>query len=197
MKGVHMDATERQFIASYWWVLTLRGIAALLFGIAAVFWPAITLVTLVYLFSAFILVSGIAEVIHGIGSIRHRGTWFLSLLIGVLQIGVGVYLIRHPLVSFATLILLIGFTLIVRGVIEGVAAFTDDSSVSMRTLVMIGAVISVLAGIVVLFQPASAGVAFVWILGLYALITGPLLIAMSLDAKRLLSEDEPKRSSRR
>lgn len=192
-----MDATERQFVASYWWVLTLRGIAALLFGIAAVFWPSITLVTLVYLFSAFILVSGIGEVIHGITGIKHKGTWFLSLLLGVLQIGVGVYLLRHPLVSFASLILLIGFTLIVRGVIEGVSAFSDDTSASMRTLVMIGAVISVLAGIVVLFQPAAAGVAFVWILGLYALITGPLLIALSLDAKHMLNEDEPKRSNRR
>ncbi len=192
-----MDASERQFIANYWWALTLRGVAAVLFGIAAVFWPGITLVTLVYLFSAFILVSGVIEVVQGIGAIKHRGTWFLTLLLGVLQIGVGVYLLRHPLVSFATLVLLIGFTLIVRGVIEGVAAFSDDMSVSMRTLVMIGAILSVLAGIVMLFQPAAAGVAFVWILGLYALITGPLLIALSLDAKHMLNEDEPKRSNRR
>lgn len=192
-----MDATERQFVASYWWVLTLRGIAALLFGIAAVFWPGITLVTLVYLFSAFILVSGVIEVVHGIGAITHRGTWFLTLLLGVLQIGVGVYLLRHPLVSFATLILLIGFTLIVRGVIEGVSAFTEDASASMKTLLVIGAIISVLAGIVVLFQPAAGGVAFVWILGLYALISGPLLIAMSLDVKKLAKDDAPATRARR
>jgi len=191
-----MDAAERQFMASYWWVLTLRGVAALLFGIAAVFWPGITLVTLVYLFSAFILVSGIMEVVHGIGAVKHRGTWFLTLLLGVLQIGVGVYLLRHPLVSFATLILLIGFTLIVRGVIEGVSAFTDDSSASMKTLMVIGAIFSVLAGIVVLFQPAAGGVAFVWILGLYALISGPLLIAMSLDVKHLAEEGASTRSRR-
>lgn len=192
-----MDASERQFIANYWWALTLRGVAAVLFGIAAVFWPGITLVTLVYLFSAFILVSGVVEVVHGIGAITRKGTWFLTLLLGVLQIGVGVYLLRHPLVSFATLILLIGFTLIVRGVIEGVAAFSDDMSVTMRTLVMIGAIISVLAGIVVLFQPAAGGVAFVWILGLYALVTGPLLIALSLDAKRMLDEEVPARRTNR
>ena len=190
-----MDASEREFMSNYWWVLTLRGVAALLFGIAAVFWPAITLVTLVYLFSAYILVTGVMEIVQGIGAIGKRGTWFLVLLLGLLQVGVGVYLIRHPLVSFATLILLIGFTLIVRGVIEAVAAFSDDLSAGMRTLIMIGAIISVLAGIVVLFQPASAGVAFVWILGLYALVTGPLLIALSLDVKHTL--DQPASSKRK
>ncbi len=41
-----------------------------------------------------------------------------------------------------------------------------------------------LAGIVMLFQPVSGGVAFVWILGLYALITGPLLIALSLEVDK-------------
>lgn len=180
-----MNVTERQFMANYWWVLTVRGIAAILFGIAAVFWPAITLVTLVYLFSAYVLVSGIVDIVHGISAIAHRNTWFLSLILGILQLGVGIYLLRRPLLSFATLVLLIGFTLIVRGVVEGVGAFSEDAPASIKTLIIIGAIISVLAGIVMLFQPAAAGVAFVWILGLYALITGPILIAMSLDVKHL------------
>lgn len=180
-----MNVSEKRFIAEYWWVLSLRGALAVLFGIAAVFWPGLTLLTLLYLFSAYILVSGIIDIVHGVSSIFKRASWFLVLILGFAELGVGVYLLRHPHVVFATFILLIGFMLIVRGVFEGVAAFSDSISSTNRVLMLIASIIAVVAGIILLFQPASAGVAFVWILGLYALLVGPILIALSLDLKKL------------
>lgn len=180
-----MNVAEKRFVAEYWWVLTVRGIIAILFGIAAVFWPGLTILTLVYLFGAYILVSGIVNIIHGVTAVTKRSTWFLTLLLGLAELGVGVYLLRHPTVTFATLILLIGFMLIVRGVLEGISAFNDTSTETNRVLMILASVIAIGAGIILLFQPASAGVAFVWILGLYALIVGPLMIALSLDFKKL------------
>src|SRR5581483_12441814 len=108
-----------------WWALVLRGIVTVIFGIAAVFWPGITLVTVVYLFSAYVLVTGIINIIGGIRDIERMSWWFLNILLGIFELGVGVYLLRHPLVSFVTLILLIGFTLIARGVIEIVESFFE------------------------------------------------------------------------
>jgi len=167
-----------------WGVTLVRGILALLFGIAAVFWPGITLVTLVYLFSAFILAYGLVGMITGISGGDESGTSrIFMILVGILEIGVGVYLLRHPYVSFATLILLIGFTLIIQGVFEIISGFFNEHGATNKLLVIIVGILSTLAGLVVLFQPAASGVAFVWILGLYALISGPLLIAMSLDVK--------------
>lgn len=180
-----MDAAEKRFISEYWWTLTLRGILAILFGIAAVFWPGLTILTLLYLFGAYILVSGVVDIIHGVGGISKRSTWFLVLLLGVVELGVGVYLLRHPGVTFATLVLLIGFILIIRGVFEGVAAISESHTDTNRVLMIFASLIAIAAGIILLFQPASAGVAFVWILGLYALIVGPLMIALSLDLKKL------------
>lgn len=55
-------------------------------------------------------------------------------------------------------------------------------------LAVIIGIVTGLAGILMLFQPAASGVAFVWILGLFALITGPLMIAMSLDLRKLVDE---------
>lgn len=169
------------------WMLTIRGALAVIFGIAAVFWPGLTLVTLVYLFAAYVLVGGIVDIVDGISSMRSRSWWIVTLVLGLLQVGVGVYLLRHPLLAFATLILLIGFVLIVRGVFEGVMALVGrEDSAPVRTLTVIVSVLSVLAGILMLFQPASAGVAFVWILGLYALVIGPVLIALAMEVRNTL-----------
>ena len=89
--------------------LALRGIFAILFGIAAVFWPGITLVTLVYLFSAFILASGLVTLVTGLADASKEKNSILSLaltvILGIVEIGVGVYLLRHVTVAFATLIL--------------------------------------------------------------------------------------------
>lgn len=172
-------------VKDIWGALLLRGIMATLFGVAAVFWPGITLVTLVYLFSGFVLASGLVGLISGLMASKDTVlSRVLVVVISLIEIGVGVYLLRHPFVSFGTLVLLIGFSLIIRGVIDVVAGlFEGGSSATYRMLTVGAGLLAALAGVVVLFQPASAGVAFVWILGLYALLTGPLLIALAFDVK--------------
>lgn len=179
-----MDEKELLYMQSHWWVLTVRGILAILFGIACVFWPGLTLVTFIYLFGIYILVSGLVSIFQGVMSIGHHKAWILTLLLGVLQLGVGVYLLRNPTVSFAILILLVSFSLIVLGIFEIVAALSDSkNSATGKTLLIVTGLLAILAGIVMLFQPAASGVAFVWIIGLFALISGPLWIALSLDLK--------------
>jgi uncharacterized membrane protein HdeD (DUF308 family) len=166
-----------------------QGILAILFGIAALFWPGLTLKTLVVLFSAFVVAWGIAEIIKALASIESFfGSWWLSLIFGLFGLGVGVYLIRHPAVSFATFILLIGFVLIVRGVFDIVSAFFDDWSPTGKVLGVIAGIISVIAGIFILNQPVEGGVAFVWVLGFYSLVVGPIAIALSLEAKKALND---------
>lgn len=165
--------------------LAMRGVLATLFGVAAVFWPDITIVTVLYLFSAFILINGVVDLVVGVGQLFSNSRALLSrvlvLLLGLVQIGVGVYLLRHPQVSFATLILLIGFTLIFRGIVEVMQGLFEEGPSPNRILMVFIGLLTALAGIVMLFQPVASGVAFVWVLGLYALITGPLLIAIGLQ----------------
>ena len=177
----------KELARALWGTLLLRGVLAVLFGIAAVFWPALTLVTLVYLFSAYVLVTGVVNLVQGVMGMRSYSTWYLTLLIGLVELGIGVYLLRHTGVTFATLVLLIGFTLVIRGVLEVVGAFMDMGSwASTRTLLTLGGLASVLAGIIVLMQPETVGVAFVWVLGVYALLVGAMMVAVALDARKLV-----------
>ncbi|HSX16301.1 MAG TPA: DUF308 domain-containing protein [Candidatus Saccharimonadales bacterium] len=172
--------------------LALRGVIAILFGIAAVFWPGITLLVLLYLVSAFLLIGGIFELVFGISRLGQGGvsvlTRVLLPIIGLLQVGVGVYFLRHPHVAFGTFIALLGFILIIRGVFEVVDGLFEEGPSLYRLVMAIVGLLAVLAGILVLFQPKAAGVAFVWILGIYGLIVGPLLLAAAYETHRLAKE---------
>ena len=131
------------------------------------------------------LVWGVVSTVKGfIDLTSGTAMWWLSLIFGFLGIGVGVYLVRHPLASFATLVLIIGFTFIVRGIIDIVGGFTSGQTPSGRILSFLAGALGVLAGVFMLTQPAEAGVAFVWVLGLYSLLVGPLLIALAVDAHK-------------
>lgn len=171
----------------HWWALTLRGIATILFGVVAVVWPGLTLVTLVYLLSAFIAINGIINIVEGLMSIGKHRAWVLTLLLGFLQVAVGLYFVRHLTVTLATFILVAGLLFIARGVLEVVVAFAEDGvSATGRTMTILAGVVSFLVGVVLLFQPVASGLAFVWLFGVFALVAGPMQIAMSLDVKKQL-----------
>jgi uncharacterized membrane protein HdeD (DUF308 family) len=175
-----------------WGALALRGMVAILFGLAAVFWPGLTIVTLVYLFGGYVLASGLVNLVVGLTNLNGAGVSFwgriLVMIIGAAELGVGVYLLRHPHVSFATFILLIGLTLIVRGLFDLFAGIFGEGSATYRVTMIAGGLLAGVAGVVLLLQPASGGVAFVWLLGLYALIVGPLLLALAFDAKHAANQ---------
>ena len=180
-----VETTATNNSNNLWWLGVISGILTMLFGIATLFWPGLSLVLFVYLFSAYVLVWGVVAIVKGIvGMTAGEKLWWLSLLFGFFTVGVGVYLVRHPLVSFGTLILLTGFTFIIRGVVDVVGGiFGDVQSSGGKVLAIVAGVLGVLAGILLLMQPVSAGIAFVWIIGLYALLFGPLLIALAVDGR--------------
>lgn len=179
------DNTTHSILNHYWWLGLFQGILAVFFGITAIFWPGLTLVALVYLFSAFVLAWGIIEIINGFLQIGHRSSWVLTLLFGILGLAAGIYLVRHPGVSFTALIIVIGLLLIARGILDIVGIFLDKKSGGHKALMGIVGVAALAAGIIILFQPVSGGVAFVWVLGLYALVYGALTIALAVQMHQL------------
>lgn len=167
-----------------WWTLVLRGIAAVLFGVAAVFWPALTVAVLVYLFSAYLIVSGVLGVVSGVKVAERNSWWVLHVLLGIVELGVGIYLVRHITVSVEALLLLVGFTLVVRGLFEIVASYMErDITATLRTVNSVSGLIALAAGIIIVLQPKSSGVSFAWILGLYAIVFGALHVAMASQGR--------------
>jgi len=167
-------------------LLVSEGVLAILAGIAMLFWPGLTLVFLVVIFGIYILVWGIIELIRSLLSIGKTGTWWLELIFSVLLIGLGVFLLRNTVITLALVILLVGFTFIVRGIIDLLMAFfSQDRQVKEdRTFLIISGIIGLVAGVITLSQPIASGIAFVWIVGLYAVLSGSLLVARAVKYSR-------------
>src|SRR5215211_175499 len=83
-------------LSRYWWVLAIRGVAAIVFGIAAFVWPGITLAVLVLLFGAYALVDGIFAVINGISVRKENERWWMVILEGLAGIIFGVLTFLWP-----------------------------------------------------------------------------------------------------
>jgi uncharacterized membrane protein HdeD (DUF308 family) len=157
--------------------LVFQGVITLLFGVAVVFWPSLSLAILIYLAGAYILVSGVLHVFHGLTKMDMDYHRALNALLGVVELGFGIYILRHPKESFSVFIALVGFILIIRGVIELVSALLNTKATDVvRGISIFSGLFAAVVGIIILDQKAAAGIAFVWLLGLYAIVVGVIEI---------------------
>lgn len=162
-------------------LVVAQGVIGILFGLAALFWPETTVRVFAVLFGAFVLVWGIAVLIQSLFNMSKWHLWWLELIFGVLILGLGVFLVRNPEVTLAWLILMVSFTFITRGIVDVIEAFfsKDEAVKSSRWIYVLSGLVSFVAGVIVLLHPVATGLAFIWIVGLYAIIEGVILIVLA------------------
>jgi len=178
-----------RLLGKNWWLLLLRGVAALLFGLAALFWPEITLVSLVILFGAFVVVDGIFSLA---AAFRERGVhprWWVVLLEGLIGLTLGGATLAWPEITALVLIYLAASWAVLTGVLEILAALALREELRGEWLLALIGLASVLIGVVLFAQPGAGMVAVSWLIGVYALIFGLLMIALSWKMRSLLKRD--------
>jgi len=162
----------------HWWAFLLRGIAAILFGVLAFTWPEVALLSLVFVFGAYAIIDGIIAVIAGLRAPKGFGMWWMLLLGGILGIVTGVVAFALPGVTAFVLLMLIAAWATVTGIFEIVAAIQLRKVITGEWLMILSGIASVIFGALLVFYPAAGAVAVVWILGIYAVLYGILLVAL-------------------
>jgi uncharacterized membrane protein HdeD (DUF308 family) len=164
-------------LARQWWVIGLRGLAAVLFGILAFAVPGITLAVLVLLFGAYALVDGILGVIAAVrGETQHR---IALLLEGIVSVLAGLAAFALPGVTALVLLYIIAFWAIVTGVLEIIAALRIRQAISNELGLIIGGVLSIVFGIVLIVAPGAGALAVIFLIGAYAIIFGISLLVFA------------------
>jgi nucleotide-binding universal stress UspA family protein len=108
-------------LARNWWALVLRGVFAVVFGLAAFFWPGVTLAVLVMLFGVYAVVDGIFAVVAAITGARSDTRWWALLLEGIVSILAGAVAFVWPGITALVLVYLMGAWAIITGVLEAVS----------------------------------------------------------------------------
>ncbi len=170
-------------LAKNWWLLLLRGIAAIIFGVLAFAWPGVTLLTLILFYGAFALVDGVLAIIAAITGGAPGSRWWLAI-VGLLGIAAGLLTFLMPGLSALVLLFFIAGWAIATGVFQIMGAIQLRKEIDNEWFLILGGIISVLFGIGVMLAPGAGALALVWVIGAYALIIGVLLVALAFRLKK-------------
>jgi uncharacterized membrane protein HdeD (DUF308 family) len=161
--------------------LLWRGGIGILLGVLILVWPGLTVLSFVTLISIWLLLSGIMRMVQGVRDVKRGGLgWIVTILLGLLELGIGAYLVQRPGLTTLSIITLIGLIIFLQGFAYLISAFaTAGISGGQRMLSLLYAGLSLVAGIWIWRYPLHGTLAFVWLIGLYAIASGGLLMAMA------------------
>ena len=166
-------------LARNWWLVALRGVLGILFGIGAFVWPGATLAALVLVFGAYVFVDGIFAVVAGIGMRRQLSLWWLVVLEGVAGIILGLLTFGSPDITALVLLTFIAAWSIITGIFEIVTALRLRKLIENEWLMILSGVVSIIFGILLIAQPGAGAISIVWLLGAYALFFGILTLVLA------------------
>ena len=176
-----------QLLARNWWLFLLRGLAAVAFGVLSLIWPGLSLLTLIWLFAAYALVDGVfalAAAIVGRGDAEFK--WWL-VLVGLLGIGVGIATFMWPGLTALTLLYFIAGWVIATGVLQIIGAIELRNVIDNEWWLILDGALSVLFGILLFIMPGAGALALIWLIALFAIAYGVLMIGFAFKIKKFKS----------
>ena len=173
-------------LSQRWWVLLLRGIAAIIFGVLAFMWPGLTLVSLALVWGVWAFVDGVTSLVVAI-SVRDGGAghrWWLAI-VGVLGILAGVATFMAPVAVAGVLLLFIAIWAILVGVLQIWGAIQLRKEISDEWMLILSGLISIAFGALLIWRPAAGALSLIWVIGFYAIFAGILYVALSFRVRSL------------
>jgi len=170
-------------LSKNWWLVLLRGIAAILFGVLALGWPGLTLLTLILLYGAYALTDGVVAIFAAITGAAPGGRWWLAIA-GLLGVAVGVLTFMLPGMTALVLLFTMGGWAVAIGVLQIVGAIRLRKEIDNEWFLILSGAISVLFGLGIVANPGGGALAIVWVIGTYAIIAGVLYIGLAFRLKK-------------
>jgi uncharacterized membrane protein HdeD (DUF308 family) len=172
-------------LAENWWLLLLRGIAAIAFGVLAFIWPDLTLLTLTYMWGFYAIADGVLALWAAIagrgGEIAPR--WWLAV-VGIAGILAGVLAFVWPAMTALVLLMFIASWAIVIGVLQIWGAIRLRKEIEGEWLLGLSGLLSVAFGVIMFAQPGAGALAVVWLIGWFAILAGCVYIALAFQLKK-------------
>ncbi len=185
------NRTIATLFARNWWTLVLRGAIAILFGIALFIWPQISVAVLVWLFGLFVFISGILALIAAFSRRQAQENRALLIFEGIIAIIAGLLVFFWPGITALILLYFIAAWAIVTGILEIIAAVQLRKEIENEWLLAIAGIASVLFGILAAIRPGAGALAILWVIGIYAIVFGVMLLILGLRLRNWNTSGPP------
>jgi uncharacterized membrane protein HdeD (DUF308 family) len=172
-------------LAENWWLLLLRGLAAIGFGVLAFIWPDLTLLTLTYMWGFYAIADGVLALGAAIagkgGEIAPR--WWLAV-VGISGIFAGVLTFVWPGMTALVLLMFIASWAIVIGALQIWGAIRLRKEIEGEWLLALSGLLSIAFGVIMFAQPGAGALAVVWLIGWFAIFSGCVYVALGFQLKK-------------
>jgi uncharacterized membrane protein HdeD (DUF308 family) len=169
-------------LARNWWLVALRGVLGILFGLVAFTLPGATMLSLVLFFSAYMLVDGVCAIIAAVRAARQHERWGLLVLEGVADIATGVIAFVWPGITVVAFVFLVAAWALISGGLMLAAAFRLKVNHGRWWLVL-GGLASLVYGALLIVTPMIGAVVLTWWIGAYALVFGIAMLILGFQLR--------------
>ena len=188
------SAAMTAVLSENWWAVVARGVAAILFGLFALFAPGATLISLALVFALYMLVDGVLGIVAAVRAARASERWGLLVLEGLVDLAAGVAALLWPGAAVFAFVILLAAWALVSGGLMFAAAFKLPKEYG-RVWLILGGFASILLGVMLAVAPLIGAIVFSWWLGAYALVFGFFLIALGIKLRSRRAEEIPARTA--
>jgi uncharacterized membrane protein HdeD (DUF308 family) len=165
-------------LARHWWLVLLRGLAGIVFGIMTFARPGISLAVLVLLYGAYALADGVFALLAAIGR-RGQEHWGGLVFYGLLGIAAGVVALVWPGITAFALLYIVAAWALITGVVEITVAVRLRKMITHEWLLALNGILSVALGIALMLFPATGALVLVLWIGAYAFVSGVMLTMLA------------------
>ena len=167
-----------------WWVVALRGVLAIFYGLIAFVWPGLTLEVLVLFFGAYALVDGVFTIFAAVSNRSGHSRWWVLLLEGLVSVVAGLVAFILPGLTTLALLFVISFWAIATGILEIIAAIALRKEIEGEWMLAFSGVGSIIFGAVILTFPLAGAVTIAWLIGVYAIFFGVMFLNLSFRLRK-------------
>jgi uncharacterized membrane protein HdeD (DUF308 family) len=166
-------------LAKNWWSLVIRGLAAILLGLATLLWPAISLAALVQIFFTYTLFDGLIGIAGAVRAAEAQERWWKALLIeGLAGVATAIITMAWTAITALTLVYIIAAWAFVTGIFEITAAFQLRQYIAGEWLLILSGVASFILGMLMIALPLAGPPPIAAWIGAYGFLSGALLIGL-------------------